>query len=244
MARVDFGPLAETYDALRPADDNWLEVAEVLVREGDLAGRRVLDVGCGTGRFASRLAEVHGARVWGVDPSPEMLAVSRRRGQRTAGFKLGRAEQLPFKDGWFERATMWLVAHLVDRGLAFGETRRVLGADGRLVVATFDPAHFDRYYLNRLFPSLEEIDRARFSAPGDLVAGLEEAGFGEVRLRPLRQRARIGRAAALEKVRGRHISTLRLLDEDEFRAGLARAEDELPDVIDYALEWLVAVARV
>jgi ubiquinone/menaquinone biosynthesis C-methylase UbiE len=239
----DFGPLAETYDALRPADDNWLELAEALVHEGDLAGRRVLDVGCGTGQLSIWLAEKHAARVWGIDPSPEMLAVARRRVPPSVGLKLGRAEELTFKDGWFERVVMRLVVHLVDRADAFAEARRVLRADGRLVVATFDPGHFDRYYLNHIFPSLEAIDRARFPEPDVLAQGLEAAGFAEVRLVPLRQRGTIDRAAALERVRGRHISTLRLLGKDEFRAGLARAEHELPDLIEYSLEWLVAVAR-
>ena len=139
---------------------------------------------------------------------------------------------------------MWLVAHLVDRPAAFGEARRVLAGDGRLVIATFDPAHFDRFYLNRVFPSLEAIDRARFPGPDDLTEGLDRAGFAEVRLLPLRQQGCIERAEALERVRGRHISTLRLLSEGEYEEGLARAERELPAVIDYTLEWLIAVARV
>ena len=42
--------------------------------------------------------------------------------------KVAPAERLPFKDGWFERAVMWLVVHLVDRPQAFAEARRVLGA--------------------------------------------------------------------------------------------------------------------
>ena len=60
-AAPDYGPLAESYDRLRPADANWHELLDVLVEEGDLAGRRILDVGCGTGRLAAALAE-RGAR--------------------------------------------------------------------------------------------------------------------------------------------------------------------------------------
>src|SRR6266536_111291 len=154
--RPDFGRRAATYDELRPADENWHEVYDALVREGDLAGRRVLDVGSGTGRFAAALAER--ARVWAVEPSPEMLEVARRRAPGVR-FKAGSVEQLPFKDGWFERATMWLVVHLVDRPRAFAELRRVLVPSGRFAIATFDPSYFGVFWLRTYFPSLEAIDR-------------------------------------------------------------------------------------
>ena len=148
------------------------------MREGDLTGRRVLEVGCGTGRF---LAALDGrAKAWGVDPSPEMLEVARGRVQG-AGLKLGSAEELPFKDGWFERAVMWLVVHLVDRPRAFAELHRVLSPGGRLAIATFDPVHFDAFWLNALFPSLEAIDRARFPTA--------QAAGGRARCRRLRRRA-------------------------------------------------------
>src|ERR671938_1299532 len=94
----DFGPKAERYDELRPVDDNWWLVFEALVREGDLRGRRVLEVGCGTGRLAAALAEREAAKVWAVDPSPEMLAVAKERAGRGVRFKQARAERLPFKD--------------------------------------------------------------------------------------------------------------------------------------------------
>jgi ubiquinone/menaquinone biosynthesis C-methylase UbiE len=233
----DFGRLAATYDLLRPVDENWRELLELLVREGDLVAKRVLDIGCGTGRLAAALHE-RGGRVWGVDPSPEMVEEARSRGVNA---KVARAEQLPFKEGWFERAVLWLTVHLLDRPRAFAELHRVLGLDGRVVIATFDPSHFDRFWLNEIFPSLERIDRERFPAEDELTQELLAAGF-EPRVSRLSQRAEITREAALERIRGRYISTLELLSEEEYQAGLERAERELPNDIGYALEWLIVGA--
>jgi SAM-dependent methyltransferase len=197
----------------------------------------VLDIGCGTGRFLAQLAEV--AKVWGVDASTEMLEVARSRVE-SAGLKLGSAEQLPFKDAWFERATMWLVAHLVERPRAFAEAARVLEPGGRFAVATFDPSYFDEFWLNELFPSMEAIDRARFPTAEELTAEL--ASFAGVRLIRLSQTGSLTREDALERIRGKHISTFDLIDDDEYEAGRARAERELPERVEYRVEWLLADA--
>ena len=239
----DFGRRAARYDELRPVDENWWQLFETLVREGDLRGRRVLELGCGTGRMAAALAEREGCRVWGVDASAEMLAVARKRVPATVGLRQAEAERLPFRAGWFERLVMRLAVHLVDRPLAFAEARRVLRPDGRLAIATFDPSHFDEFWLNDLFPSLERIDRARFPTRERLREELAAAGFAAVRATGLRQQGSLDRDAALQKIRGRHISTFDLIGEAEYRAGLERAERELPDGVEYALDWVVVVAR-
>ena len=200
----------------------------------------MLDIGCGTGRFLAQLAPL--AKAWGVDASPEMLDVARRRAG-VAGLKLGTAEQLPFKDGWFERAAMWLVAHLVDRPAAFAEARRVLAADGRFAVATFDPSYFDAFWLNELFPSMEAADRERFPTGAELDETFREAGF-EPRLLRLSQRGSLARDVALQRIRGKHISTFDLITDEEYEAGLARAERELPEEVDYAVEWLIVIGSV
>jgi ubiquinone/menaquinone biosynthesis C-methylase UbiE len=199
----------------------------------------VLEVGCGTGRFLAALAGR--AKAWGLDPSPEMLEVARGRAHG-AGLKLGSAEELPFKDGWFERAAMWLVVHLVDRPRAFADLHRVLVPGGRLAIATFDPPHFDEFWLNELFPSLEAIDRARFPTADQLEEELGAAGFGDVRLTRISQQASIDREVALERIRGKHISTFDLLGNAEYAAGLERAERELPERVEYRLEWLLSAA--
>jgi SAM-dependent methyltransferase len=199
----------------------------------------VLEVGCGTGRFLAALAGR--AKAWGLDPSPEMLEVARRRAHG-AGLKLGTAEELPFKDGWFERAMMWLVIHLVDRPRAYAELRRVLVPGGRLAVATFDPTYFDDFWLNHYFPSMEAVDRVRFPTAEDFESELADAGFEPPRLIRLSQRGRLSRREALERIRGKHIGTFDLIGDEEYAAGLERAERELPDELEYAVEWLVAVA--
>ena len=238
----DFGPLAEDYDLLRPADENWWELVDVLVTEGDLRGRRVLDVGCGTGRLAVALAE-RGAKVWGVDPSEEMLAQARLAAGKKVGLKRGSGEALPFKDGWFDRVVLRLVVHLLDRQQALPELERVLAPGGRALFATFAPDHFEWYWLVEVFPEVAEIDRRRFPTPDVLARELEQAGLSSVRTRSLTQRNRLTRAEALGRIRARYISTLRLLDEGTFASGLERAERELPAEIDVRLEWAIVSAE-
>ena len=65
-----------------------------------------------------------------------------------------------------------------------------------------------------------------------------------MRLARLSQTDSLGREEGLERIRERHISTFDLISDAEYEAGLARAERELPERIDYRVEWLVAAAFV
>jgi len=240
--RPDFGARAADYDRLRPAGETWWRLFDLLVAEADLRGRRILDVGCGTGRLAAALAERALARVWGIDPEPRMLEQARTRAPRDVGFKEARAEELPFKDGWFDRVLFRLSLHLVDRPRALEEAARVLVAGGRVAIVTFEPEHFTHHWLNPWFPSIERIDRARFPTPEQLANELGGAGFDAPRFLPVHERVEMMREVALERIRGGHISTFDLLDPAEVRAGTERAERELPERIAWEPRWLVVLA--
>ena len=172
-----FGRLAERYDAVRPVDENWWEVYELVERAADLRGRRVLDVGCGTGRLSVALVERAHAKVWGVDASREMLAVAKEKAPGVA-FKQAQAESLPFKDGWFERAVLWLVLHLVDRPAALAEARR----DPRARRPPRDrdlPRVALRRALAQPVPAVARASRSR--AVPDRGASRDRAGRGRLR---------------------------------------------------------------
>jgi ubiquinone/menaquinone biosynthesis C-methylase UbiE len=107
---------------------------------GDVAGRRILDAGCGAGPIAEAL-RVRGAVVAGFDSSAAMLALARRR--LGDGVVLERAElggPLPFADDGFDDVVASLVLHyLEDWTTALAELRRVLKPGGRLIVSVNHP---------------------------------------------------------------------------------------------------------
>ena len=243
---MDFGPLAERYDRLRPAGATWEQLADATLDElGDV--RRLLDVGCGTGRFAAYAAARTGARVWGVDPSPEMLERARARGVPGAGWKRASAERLPFRDGWFDGVHAHLVLHLVDDlDGAMREMVRVAAAGGQVVVGTFRLEHFDAFHINAYFPSVRKVDLARFPDPERLADMLASAGLEQVSIRAVTQRLSLTPRDVLERVRGRYISTLHLIPSDEYEQGLGRLEHDLAgreQPVAAELHWALVTGR-
>ncbi len=243
---LDFDPLAADYDRLRPAGRAWEELSErTLAVLGDF--RRLVDVGCGTGRFAAFAKVRRGGRVWGVDPSAEMLRRARERPDAAGiGWKQASAERLPFTGGWFGAAHMHLVVHtLPDRPAALNEIARVLMPGGRVAIATFAAEHFARFYLNPYFPSIASIDGARFPDPGLLTGELGASGFRDAAIERISQPVSAGPQDVLERVRGRYISTLHLVEPPEYAEGLARLERDVATgrgPFAYSLEWALVTA--
>lgn len=238
-----FDDIAWDYDRLRPADDLWWRVLETLVREGDVQGRLVLEIGCGTGRMSAVLVAKYGCRVVGLDTSREMLAVARDVTKRSSdvSFVQGRAEDLPFADGSFERTVTHMALHLFSRESAFAEMKRVLADGGKAVASTLDPALFSEHWLARYFPSYAAADEARFPSRSQLEAELGQAGLSDVHVTSFDHERIITHEQAVARIRGRAFSTFDLLPPNEYRAGLERAEAELPDATRYPMRWLIAV---
>src|SRR5439155_20082020 len=107
---ADGGWIASTDAWIRLVQDHptrTLLLDPVLLEElGDVAGRLVLDLGCGEGRF-SRLLTARGARSVGLDPIVSMLEAARRAGQAEQ-YVRGAGESLPFADACFDLVVAYL----------------------------------------------------------------------------------------------------------------------------------------
>lgn len=100
------------------------------------SGERVLDVACGTGAWALCAAARVGPKgqVVGLDISPDMLAVARRRQNTGVEWREGAADALPFDDASFDVVCCQLgLMFFPDRVAALREIRRVLVPNGRFV---------------------------------------------------------------------------------------------------------------
>lgn len=102
-----------------------------------LAGKRVLDLGCGEGRFVRKLSAL-GAHVVGLDPTRGLLAHARTMSPAVP-FVLGDAERLPFVDACFDAVIAYLVLiDIPDFRAAIHEVARVLRPSGLLIVANLN----------------------------------------------------------------------------------------------------------
>lgn len=165
-------------------------------------GERVLDVACGTGIAARRVALRVGAtgRIVAVDASAGMLAVARAAATREAvsiDWREGRAEALPFAGGEFDLVLcQYALMFFTDPGTALTEMRRVLAPGGRVLLSVWQG--LDRH------PFYERLDRVierQLGASGvrdifalgdadDLRGRMRGAGFSQVEIEPFSLLAR------------------------------------------------------
>ena len=119
-------------------------------------GRRLLNVGCGTGGF-SVVAAAAGARVWGMDVEPDAVAIARARigADRVA---VAAAEALPFPSGAFDVVYCYsTLEHVADARRVLAEMVRVLAREGRLYLHTPSRwACFESHYKMAWVPGLPQ----------------------------------------------------------------------------------------
>jgi arsenite methyltransferase len=186
-------------------DEKIVEQLEVVYRSRDILrrrrvvyealdarpGDRILDVGCGPGFYSRELLDQVGPEgsVTGVDQSPQMLAVARRRseGFGNAAFEEGAATALPVESGRFDRAlSVQVLEYVADVPRALAEMHRALRPGGRVVIWDVDWATLSWHSEDpeRMARVLEAWDDhlAHPSLPRTLAPSLREAGFEDVRM--------------------------------------------------------------
>ncbi|MEV0965268.1 methyltransferase domain-containing protein [Streptomyces sp. NPDC049910] len=194
-------------------DDPGVPLAEATDRLTDLVadrldprpGRHLLDVGCGIGVPALRIAVAHDVHVTGITVSRQQVAEAAERavgaglGGRVS-FRLADATDLPFQDGSFDGAfAIESLLHMTDQTRALKELHRVVRPGGRLAVADLclrQPfSGDDRAVLDGM---LRMYEIAGINTPDEHRAHLAAAGWELLELTDIGEQVRssYGHAAA------------------------------------------------
>ncbi|MBK0394993.1 methyltransferase domain-containing protein [Ramlibacter algicola] len=216
------------YDAQAPIGPNdQLRMEAVIARSARLGpGSEVLDVGCGVGGPACHLAATTGARVRGLTPNDDQLAIARasaarRQLQDRVQFDLGDAGRLPYPDASFDAVLFFESAcHFPDRERFFAEAWRVLRPGGRLagedwVAGTAVPVPQQKHW-NRLIATtwaIPELDTIH-----GYVQGMQRAGFADVAGRDLREETALLRGFLVDPQVRRQVEAERAAEPDPVRA--------------------------
>ncbi len=232
----DLTDIPAAYDRGR---DHGPEVLDLWMNaiESHLEGQtitRILDLGCGTGRFSDALAVRFKAEVIGIDPSMKMLERAReKRRDGRVKYQHGLAEAIPLASQSIDMIFISMsFHHFSDPKLATRECRRLLREHGRVFVRTGTREQISLYPYVPFFPSsrsmLEEILLDR-----DGVRDVfEAAGLQMLASEIITQTIAPNRAAYAEKLLAGGDSVLSRLSRQELEAGLVALRSRVADADD------------
>ena len=172
-----FDDIADEYDDSLPPHvvRHYLE-KRVAYINGLLPSGKVLDVGCGTGVVAGRLAAI-GYEVTGTDPSPGMLKYVAEHAPQVTAVE-GSATELPFEDNTFDLTYCVAVMHhiaepdLVHRSLV--EMVRVTRPGGQTLIWDHNPRN--PYWKNLMARVPQDDGSERLIPEAEILGGLTDGG--------------------------------------------------------------------
>jgi SAM-dependent methyltransferase len=177
VSQAHFDSIAGIYDESLPAHvvEHYLDKRTRFVLEHCVRGRG-LDVGCGTGALAARLAAA-GYEMTGVDPSGGMLDLLRSRAPEVRAVE-GSGSSLPFPDDSFDLVLSVAVMHHVadpeDVRHTLAEMVRVARPAGRILVWDHNPRN--RYWGSLMARVPQDTGDERLITEAELHEGLRAAG--------------------------------------------------------------------
>jgi ubiquinone/menaquinone biosynthesis C-methylase UbiE len=121
----------------------------------------VLDVGCGTGTTLD-LYQKGGCKVFGMDRSPAMIDIARRKLGKRAELHLGDASQMPYYDGTFDLVIAFFALHEMPapiRSKVVNESKRVMKKNGRILLVDYHsgPIRFPKGWILKILITCVEM---------------------------------------------------------------------------------------
>jgi ubiquinone/menaquinone biosynthesis C-methylase UbiE len=198
----------------------WLEVISQSVPKGSIS--KILDLGCGTGRYSNALADYFEANVIGIDPSEKMLAQARRKASERVRYYRASGESIPLRDASVDMVFISMAFHHFERpDRAAAECRRVLRREGSVCLRAAAIDRIESYAYVDFFQGSRPILYRALQSQAYIEWLFARAGFQLIRHELVPSEAAESWHAYAEKIAYRADSILVQLSNQEFEEGLA-----------------------
>jgi ubiquinone/menaquinone biosynthesis C-methylase UbiE len=222
---VNYDEIATTYNQRFTVDKRQSTALAILALAQEIRAKRILEVGCGTGRWLTDLLS-QTPHVFGLDYSTGMLIQAHLRDPQLTLVR-ARAEELPFQRQSFDLVFCVNALHHFEQQPEFIQrAHQILRPSGALALIGMNPSdQRTKWYIYDYFEGTLETDRTRFPTWGMVLEWMITSGFERVEWHRLEQIAnsKIGRAVLDDPFLVKNsTSQLILLKDDAYRAGLKR----------------------
>jgi ubiquinone/menaquinone biosynthesis C-methylase UbiE len=224
MTDYDLTDLPAAYDRARDHGpevlDLWMNATAAQLTSQSIT--RILDLGCGTGRFSEALAARFNAEVIGLDPSTKMLELAREKRLDTrVQYQLGRAESIPLPAESVDLIFISMsLHHFTDTPAAARECRRILRKNGSVVVRTGTREQIPSYPYVPFFEQSRPILEQTLPSGADVRAMFTAADLRLIAELTIRQTIAPSWSVYAEKLAAGGDSVLARLSRQDFDQGL------------------------
>ena len=224
MRKADYSKIAEVYDKGRSLSeqniDLWLGIISKYYRASE--GARLLDLGCGTGRFAIPIATRLHYKVTGADSSEEMLVKARQKDtSRLVKWDMEDVQDLTYPDKSFDIVFMsFLLHHCDNQDKAIRECQRVLDDTGVILIRHAGIEQIRDDVVHTFFPEVVAIDESRIFSVRKMEQHLKEAGFSGIVSEEIIQQTYTVGAEHLKAVLLKNTSGLTMIPQEAFEKGV------------------------
>ncbi|RPI93540.1 MAG: class I SAM-dependent methyltransferase [Chloroflexi bacterium] len=229
MQQVNYDEISKIYDDVREGDVILINhFLQELPPDDSL---NILDIGCGTGNYASLFQKATQSKhyqVYGIEPSEGMISKAREKNSQVS-FQQATAEDIPFEADFFDFVYMTdVIHHIPDIRKMFSEIQRILKPQGKVCIATQSHRQIEKRPIAQFFPGTVRVDQERYPDIDQVVAAAQSGRLTYLEQEILFEGEAIGLGADfLELARKKGYSMLHLLTEAEYQIGLSKLESAL-----------------
>lgn len=221
-----FELVADSYERYRKPRVQIIDHITNYINKSTLGDARILDLGCGTGGYASKLGEIFDTIIYGVDLSDAMIKkASKKKHVQTIKCDCNESIVIP-KDHFDGAYCINFIHYIRNLDNFLSSIFRTLRKEGVIYIATHKESDIRQQSLGRYFPSTIPIELSMIHSIKSVTSSLLKNGFSNVRVESVNIRQPLDEEF-LNACKTKSYNCLHSIDSDSFAEGIERIEKDI-----------------